>query len=352
MGDFDINQIQQSSTEGQKPKANTNSRKLLTRLAMLLLVLVVAGGVYFVYSLKYANDPDKLTIGYSTEETFALITLARQKGYFEENEVAIDYRKFKTDQDVLEALNEDKIDLAVVEDIEFVMTLPPQRSQKIIASISSADNYFYILDVKKGLLGTENLIGKSLGMTTGAGNEYWFESNFSAKKDVLLKEVKPNKLARDFADAKLDAVFAKQPLVYQTENFERSGIQALKVSAQGGMSSNTIMVVSEDFLSTNRETLKNFLEVLHRTESFYVEQQEDAEEILFSVWNVEKGYLDTVVKDYQYNLTLNAQLKEVLNSQFEWRKQKRRSGSQTDFVLESIFYYPLLREVKPEAVEF
>jgi len=352
MGDFDINQIQQSVAEGQKPKEKSDIKRLLTRLAILLLVLVIGGGIYVVYSLKYANDPDRLTIGYNTEETFVLITLARQKNLFEEKGVTIDYRKFKTDQDVLEALNEDKIDLAVVEDIEFVMTLPPQRSQKIIASISSADSYFYLLDIQKGLLALEDLTDRSLGTVEAAGNNYWLEDSFSARNEIEIRRFKPSKLAKEFAYAKVDSVLAKQPLVYETENFAKTQAQALRISAQGEKDSNTIMVVNEEFVSSDKEVLQNFLRVLYETESFYVNQFEDAKEILLAQWNVEQSYLNEILRDYKYELVLNVKLKNELSAQYDWKSRKSRNSSQSEFVLENVFYYPLLREVKPEGVEF
>lgn len=353
MSDFDAGKIQQeiSSKEGDQEDKSGQFSLFKKFLVAILLLLITTGG-YVIYQLKYANDPDKITIGYSTDETFALVTLAQQQGFFEEAGVAVEYRKFQADSDVLEALNENKIDMAVVEDIEFVMTLPPQTNQKVLASISSAQSYFYVLDVKKGLLGIEDLVGKNIGMVDGNGINYWFEKSIPSRRDVHVKKIKQNKLAREFADAKVDAVFAKQPLIYQTENFERTNIQALRIPAQGQARSNTLLVVNEEFLTANRSEIKDFLEVLYKTENLYIQQQEDFTEVLLSTWNMEKGYLDNILKDHQYSLELNVPLKEVLSSQYSWKSQKSRSRGSADFVLDSIFYYPLLREVKPEAVGF
>jgi len=353
MGDFDVNQIQQSITEEPKTKGSGGiTEGLLSKVAILVIVLIIAGGGYLIYFLKFANDPDKLTIGYSTEETFALVTLAKQKGFFEEDNVAIDYRKFKTDKDVLDALGENKIDLAVVEDIEYVVTFPPTRSQKILASISSAESYFYLLDIKKGLLALDNLAGKSLGLVESAGNNYWLENSLSIRSEVRIKKLKPNKLAKKFANADIDSVLAKQPLVYKTENLEHSAVQSMRISAQGGKKSNTILIVNEDFLLSNKEILGSFLKILYKAENLYIEKPEEVKEILLAQWGVEQSYLTEVLGDYEYKLVLDSRLKDEMSAQHNWKRQKGRNTSSSEFVLEDIFYYPLLRGVKPEAVSF
>lgn len=353
MGDFDVNQIQQSLTEEPKTKGGGGiTKELLSKIAILVLALIIAGGCYIVYSLKFANDPDRLTIGYSTEETFTLVTLAKQKGFFEEDNVAIDYRKFKTDKDVLDALDENKIDLAVVEDMEYVMTFPPTRSQKILASISSADSYFYLLDIKKSLLALDNLVGKSLGVVEGSGNNYWLENSLSIRSEVEIKKLKPGKLAKKFANADIDSVLAKQPLVYKTENFEHTAVQSIRISAQGGKNSNTVLIVNEDFLLNNKEILGGFLKVLYKAENFYIEKPEEVKEILLAQWGVEQSYLTEVLRDYEYKLILDSRLKDEISAQYGWKRQKSRSTSNSEFVLEDLFYYPFLRGVKPEAVSF
>ncbi len=353
MGDFDVTQIQQSITEEPKTKRSGGiTKELLSKIAILVLVLIVAGGGYLIYSLKFANDPDKLTIGYSTEETFALVTLAKQKGFFEEDSVVIDYRKFKTDQDVLDALDENKIDLAVVEDIEYVMTFPPTRSQKIVASISSADSYFYLLDIKKGLLALDNLVGKSLGIIESSGNNYWLENSLSIRSEVVIKKLKPGKLAKKFANADVDSVLAKQPLVYKTENFEHTAVQSIRISAQGGKKSNTVLIVNEDFLLSNKEILGSFLKALYKAENFYIEKPEEVKDILLAQWGVEKSYLTEVLRDYEYKLVLDSRLKDEISGQYSWKTQKSRNTNNSEFVLEDIFYYPLLRGIKPEAISF
>lgn len=351
MTEFDINK-EILNTKSAKRHRLRNFNILIKRitLVLLIIVIVVAGGI--IYAIKYMNDPNKLTIGYSNEDTFALISLSKQKGFFEKNNVVEEYRKYKTDEKVLEAFSKNKIDIAIVEDIEFVMTLPSENSERILASICSADSYFYILDGKKGLFDVGNLIGKSLGKPSGSGIDYWLNNMITSKKELSIKEIKAKNLAKDFANAKVDAILAKQPFVYQTEHFAKTEVQGIKISAQGEKRSNTIIVSKEDFIEKNKDTLRNFLKSLKEAEEYYTENPIEAKEVLISSLGLEKEYFTEISKDYEYKLLLNQKFKDDFRTKYEWKVQKKRSSSIKEFDLEKVYYYPLLREVKPEVVEF
>ncbi len=351
MGDFDINEIKKDVTP-RKKKKRRSTKKRLTNITLVCLGLIFLVSGLIVYEFKYANDPNELTIGYSTEETFTLVSISESRGAFSEKSIPTEYRKFKNDQEVLEALNKKRIDVAVVEDVEYAVTLPPLVGQKVLATISSSNSYFFVLDVKKGLLGKEDLINRELGVADTLGADYWLSKSLSNRREVKTKSLRPDKLPVEFANAKIDGVFAKQPYIYQVENFERTGVQSLLIDGQSGRRSHTMLIVNEEFLYQNEQDLKDFLEVLYDTEIYYQEFREDIEEQLIPLWGAERRYVRTIIENYDYELSLNPDVRSTFQTQYDWGRQRNRRSSQSDFMFESIFYYSLLRDTKPEGVEF
>lgn len=356
MGDFDLNAIQQESVSTQSPAKSKNIKSKIYITIFCILAVILLSGFYVIYTLKYRNREDDLTIGYSMKEHFMLVTLAQKLEYFDKKGLLIDVRKFKNEEEVLEALNEDKIDIAVVEDISMVANFSSSPDMRVISSVADSQTYYFAVDLKKGITDLQKLKGESIGVIESIKTDFWLETGWRGgginKRDVTIKNIKASKLAEELADAKVSAIISWQPYVYETQNFEGSESEVMLIPAQVGKRSHALALTSQRYIDQNNKKLTEFLSSLLAAEDYNKTNKDAVTEILISDWGVERNYVDELNKDYNYELSLKRELKDLLREQYEWYKKSSYRNGNGDVQVEQVIHYGLLREIKPEAVEY
>jgi ABC-type nitrate/sulfonate/bicarbonate transport system substrate-binding protein len=357
MGDFDLNQVTTKPAEnagGTKTGALKNTK--LSIIIFLGILLVLGLLTYVVFTLKYRNRSDFLTLGYSKNETFALVSIAEYNGYFDEQGVSVDKRSFNNDLDVLKAFSEDKIDLAVIEDVSTALNYRELEGVKLIASIAQANSYFYVLDLKQGLINIKDIQGTTIGVPDSENAVYWFERSASlnavAKDEVTLKVLSQKKLASELAAGKISGIITNQPYVYRAIQYEKSETQVQQFPAQDTLSVFTVILVKESYLNENLKEIKDFLTTLKKAETYIEEENEDTREFFAIEWSENSAYVDTVVKDTVYKLQMTGDLQESISAAYSWRTSKRGSSTTSAFNLDNLYYFNLVREISPESVEF
>ena len=277
MGDFDLNQVTTKPAETQTARNPSGFKNTKLSVLIFLGILIVLGILtYLVFSLKYRNRSEYLTIGYSQTETFSLVNLSKSQGYFDEQGVMVDTRSFKDDNDVLKAFVEDKIDMAVVEDVSAALNYRELEGVKLVASIAQADTYFFVLDLKQGLTQIKHIEGNTIGIPDNENAQYWFERSVSVsaikKEDVKLKVLNQKKLASELATGRVAGIITNQPYVYRAIVYERSEKQVQQFRAQDSLSVFTVLLVKEDYLMNNSKAVKDFLTTLKKAEA-YIEKE-------------------------------------------------------------------------------
>jgi ABC-type nitrate/sulfonate/bicarbonate transport system substrate-binding protein len=354
MGDFDISQIE-ISNELTSPKTRRNYSLILKNFLIVLTFFGILVSAIFIYSYKYRNRPDDITIGYSDKEGIALVSISDNLGYFTENGIKIDYRNYDDEIDLIQALSESKIDVAFVEDLSLTMVDLDGSDIKIISSVVEAEKYFFVVDTKKGIFDVASLNGHDLGVTDSYKTDYWLENGLSNsgvnKGDINLKTYKPGKLAEELANAKVAGVFAWQPYVYESETFEGSEVQQIVLPVQKEEGAYTYIVSSQNYIDSNYSDLKNFLISLISSEG-YIEQNSDVSiEYLTGEWATDKKYVSDIFGSYNYKVNITRESKESLEKRYVWASRKSSNNNQ-EFQIESLYYYNLLREIDPKRAEF
>lgn len=354
MGDFDISQINNAS-EQESPKNKRNFSSIVKKGLIIFSLIFVVISAIFIYSYKYRNRSDDITIGYSSEEDIALVSIAENLKYFADKEVEIDYRNYDDELELIQALSESKVDVVFVEDLSIVMANPAENKNKIITSVLNAEKYFFVVDVKKGVFDVSSLSGQELGVPDSYKTDYWLAKGLINagidKRDVIIETYKPEKLAEELANAEVTGIFAWQPYVYESETFEGSEVQQIVLPIQREEQSYTYLLTSESYLENNAEDLKKLVLSLISAEQYIVENNDISVEYLAGEWSSEKRYVTEILNSYNYEVNISRESKLSLSEKYEWSKTKSRSQDE-EFQIESIYYYNLLREIDPKRAEF
>jgi ABC-type nitrate/sulfonate/bicarbonate transport system substrate-binding protein len=354
MGDFDISQIEKEN-EQSSLKTSRHYSSILKKFLIFLTILGIFASAIFIYSYKYRNRPDDITIGYSDKEGIALVNISDHLGYFTDNDIKIEYRNYDDEIDLIQALSESKIDVAFVEDLSLTMVDLDDSAIKIISSVVEAEKYFFVVDTKKGIFDVASLSGHDLGVTDSYKTDYWLENGLSNsgvnKGDINLKTYKPGKLAEELANAEVAGVLVWQPYVYESETFEGSEVQQIVLPVQKEEGAYTYLVSSQNYIDSNYSDLKNFLISLISSE-VYIEQNRDVSiEYLTGEWATDKKYVSDIFGSYNYKVNITRESKESLDRRYVWSSRKSSNNNQ-EFQIESLYYYNLLREIDPKRAEF
>lgn len=354
MGDFDISQIN-PVVDKTTPKTGRDFKSIIKRLVIIFSIFLVVLSVILIYSFKYRNRPDDVTIGYSDKEGIVLASLAEHLGYFDEKDIKIDFRNYDDELELILALSESKIDVAFVEDLAITEAGPAGSDNKIIASVLNAEKYFFVVDTKKGIFNISSLSGQDIGVSESYKTDYWLEKGLSnsgvSKRDVVVKNYKPGKLAEELANANVTGVFTWQPYVYESETFEGAEVQQIVLPAQRDEGAYTYMITSQSYIDNHYDELKDILLSLITSEEYIENNRDITIEYLTGEWTTEKRYVSEVFSTYNFEVKISQESKATLSERYEWSKSKSRSDDE-DYFIESIYYYNLLREIDPKRAEF
>lgn len=354
MGDFDISQISPANEQSSLKTRRSLSSVIKRLLIFFSLFLIILSSI-LIYSYKYRNRPNDITLGYTDQEGIALVSLSKQLGYLDNNEIEVDFRTYDDELKLIEAISSSKIDVAFVEDLSITMASPDQHDNRIIASVLNAEKYFFVVDTKKGIFDVSSLAGEDLGVFDSYKTDYWLEKSLGNsgvnKKDIVLKNYKLSKLAEELADAKVSGVFTWQPYVYDSETFEGSDVQQMVLPIQNEEGAYTYLLTSQSYIESNYQDLKKLLLSLIEAEVYIQEHKEVAIEYLTGEWSSEKRYVSDIFDTYNYSVNISQESKTSLSEKYIWSTSKSRAESD-GYQIENIYYYNLLREIDPKRAEF
>lgn len=355
MGDFDLNEIQESiNPKKEKTLSKFHPVKVFKIAVVIFLVVVVVWATNYIYSLKYRNREDIVNIGYVEKESVVLFTIADELKYFEDSGIKVDLREFENNADLIKAWEKGRLDLLVIEDIGLVLNLGSLKSSRIISSVAKYDTYKYIVDLKKSIYKISDLDSRTIGVAQQESSSFWFESglqnNGVNRQTITIVDLKPKQLGEKLANGNVDAVFAKDLDAYETLKFSNTEIQAIGLSAHGEIKANALLVATEEYIRDNNSELHQVFTTLARAKEYYDGNKENIVNILIAKWSVEKGYVSETTNNYNYDLVLDSKIIELLDSEVNWARSRGKMSEPVE--IQPLINYSFLRKVKPENVTF
>lgn len=355
MGDFDLNEIQQSINPPKEKKSpNAFLKKIFKVIIIFLPILGIILATNYIFSLKYRNREEVVNIGYVEKEAVVLFTVADELKYFKEVGIEVQLNEFKDIGDLIKAWEKGRLDLLIIEDIGFVLNIESFDSSRVISSVAKYDSYEFIVDLKKSIYKINDLDSRTIGVTKDEGATFWFESGLQSsgvnRQSLTIVDLKSKELGGKLANGNVDAVFAKNLDAYNALKFSNTEIQAIGLSAQGEKKAYALLVLSDAYIQKNSSEINQVLTALVMAKDYYDTNKDSVSNILLAKWSVEKGYVTELTKDYDYDLVLDSKMVELLVTEVSWARSKGKIRVAVE--VQPLINYNLLRNVKPENVTF
>lgn len=269
------------------------SKKTISYIVIILIMLVIAIGVYIIQ--KQTNNIEELQTIKVNEVTrsvfYAPQYVAINNGYFKENGMEIELSTGQGADAVMTAVlaNQCDIGFAGPEASIYVYNEGKEDYTEVFAQMTKKDGSFLIARNKTNNFNWEDLKGKTVipGRKGGVPYmtlEYVLRKNgINPQKDVTLDDsIKFDLMAGAFASGNADYVTLFEPTASLTQKEEKGYIVA-SVGEEAGEIPYTAYFAKKSYIQNNEETIQKFTNSIYKGQQWVKEHS--AEEIAKTIEN-------------------------------------------------------------------
>jgi len=323
----------------------------ITSLMLILLVGVVISGC--VQEEQIPEEPLDVTIGLGAQPTAALLIIADEKGFFQEEGLNVIIKEYPSGKRaLLDGLFAGEVDIVNVAEVPVVFSSFERKDFSIIASISSADSIQKIVARRdSGIVGEQDLAGKRIA-TQRASAVHFFLHSFlifsdMSEEDINLSFMKAEELPNALFEGKIDAFSMREP--YVSEAVDLLGSNAVVLSKKRVYVTTDTLVALNSFIHQNKKTLRRLLKALIKAEEFATQNSVNANGIVTQRLDASKKAVSELWPDLKLKVNLNPVLVLTMEDEAKWAIDNSLLEGEVPNYLDYI-YFDALEEVKPEAV--
>jgi len=322
--------------------------KIPLAIILSVLALSVAADIYFIASApKPEYKFEEIIVGkLGTGGDSALITIARDQGYFIENDLRITGKEYESSVASMDALQSGQVNITIVSEYVFAEKAFDQDDLRIIASITTADIYVIAARKDKNISKPSDLKGKKIGMTFGSAAEYYLkgflEKNHLTFSEVNSVNLNPLRISESLNQGEIDAAVITEPLLSNSQDL-------IIWQAQPGQLYYLLLVTKEDTIKSHPQFMPPLLKSLIYAEKFVEENPAEAKEIIRTYYD-DNFFKEEIWQKYTFEVSLSKDLLKVMENEAKWIMQNNLTHKTKIPDFQNMVYKEGVKAVKPEAV--
>lgn len=311
----------------------------------LLIATMISAGLSACTAGGSDGPVERVSIGSTTFPASAIIFIAEEQGYFEDEGLDATVRTYDAGTLALDDAVAGDLDFAAVAETPVARAAVAGKQFRVLTSVAEVDRANYIIARKdRGIESAEDLEGKRLGFAPGTTGDYFQQMLLSTllvdASAVTRVELEPAQVVDALVDGEVDAVSTWPPFTSRLE--EALGDNAV-ILDEPGLYVMSWNVVRAEKGGPSREASVALLRALVRAEEFIADEPEAAREIAARRTGVPADELERLWPDLRFDVALGQALLLSLEDEARWMVED--GGSMPDF-LNFIDPEPL-REVRP-----
>jgi NitT/TauT family transport system substrate-binding protein len=304
-------------------------------------------------SLKKSGSTEKIVIADGSSINSALLYVALQKGYFQQEGLQVVCRLFPSGKDALDAVREGKGDLATVADVPVMFAVMGGARISILASISESFRENAIVARKdRGIRYPGDLRGKKIGVPAGTASDYFLDVFLLFNRLPLEKSKRiplpSDRITRALENGDLDAAAIWTPHILKMQD-------TLGANGYIDYGRNLYHMIwnlagPEDFVKGNPEAVKKILRALIRGAVFVKEKPAESQKIVAGYLGLTEAQVGRSWNGYDFQVALHPLLLLNLENQARWAIRTKSIGNRAVPNFLDYFYFEGLEAVDPKAV--
>ncbi len=327
----------------------TQAQRIFIGIVIIAVIGISVGGCQEKPE-KYTGPVEKITVAAAEYLTGALIYVAEDQGFFEENGLDVTIKGYGSGKACADALINGEADISTSADNVLVSNSFEHTELRVLGTVATAQVKELVARKDKGITTINDLIGKKLGVTKKSGAEFllgpFLIFNGLSYKDVEIVDLKPSEIVEAISNGDIDAAFTWDPYIYNIK--KELGENA--ISWFGGEDFYFVLITKEDWIENNTAATERFMKSLVEAEDYIKDNSEEAKEFVKDRFDYESDYMDYSWPKQEFAVVLPQAMLIAFEDQARWRiKNKLTEATEVPNYLDYI-YMDALEEVKPEAV--
>ncbi len=319
----------------------------------IMAVAVIIGGYLWLSqerAEKYAGPLEKITLAAYAGETTAIVYVALDQGYFEENGLDVTIKDYESGKAAAGAFMAGEADISTSAGFVLISYIYDHTDLRILGTVATFETKGLIARKDKGITRTTDLIGKRIGVTKKSGGEFslglFLTLQGLSEKDIELVDLKPSEIVEALVNEDIDAGFTWDPYVYNI----KQALDDNAISWPGHSDFYFVLLTKKDWIEKNPARAARFMESLLKAEDYLKDNSEKSKEFIEKRFDYRPDYIDYSWPKQEHTVVLPQAMLVSFEDQTRWMiKNKLTDVTEVPNYLDYI-YIDSLEKVKPEAV--
>ena len=326
------------------------------KIIYLSFSLIIIFCCFLVLHFMIIDKPEpelEITISDAKFQAFGLIYIALQNGYFNDQNLKVNFRTFNLGKDALSDTVAGNSDLATVFESPYINMVNNGEDISIISSLHKSKSNTAIIAYKEnGIKSVSDLKDKKIGVVKGTNSEFLLYTlllgNNLKPSDIKIVYTDKDSIEQLFIDKKVDAVSVFNPNLYSLE--QKFTAKEINIFYSPTYIENSVLAGKTEIIKSKRESITRFLKALAKAEDFYKKNPEKSiDAVSVSIPDVPKETIANLWNSYDLTLSLDNVLLEILKREAQTEKDLENSKTEIKNFRNYIFT-DYLKNVKPEDV--
>jgi len=299
---------------------------------------------------EYTGPVEEITVAAAAYLTGALIYVAEDQGFFEENGLEVTIKGYGSGKACADALITGEADISTSADNVLVSNSFEHTELRVLGTIATKQIKELVARKDKGISTINDLVGKKIGVKKKSGAEFqlgvFLVFNGLSQKDVELVDLRPSEMLDAISNKDVDAVFVWDPYLYNIKKKLGEDV----VTWHGGEDFYYVLLTKEDWIENNPAAAERFMKSVLGAEDYIKDNSEEAKEFIKNRFDYDSAYIDYSWPNQEFAVTLEQAMLILFEDQARWEiKQGLTDATEVPNYLDYI-YTDALEKVKPEAV--
>ncbi len=318
-------------------------------LSCVRLMAIMASGLLFSAT---AGALEKVRLAQNASPISGITMVANQQGFMKDHGIDLEVRSFTTGRQCLETVIGGGADIATTAEAPTTAAAMANQPIAFLARTQYSD-LKTLTSADAGIDTLADLRGKRIAFTAGTGAEVYtmklLEKAGLTKSDVQLINLRPQDMAAALASGSIDAFNIFEPHVANARRV--MGDDARLLNTSGIYAETFNIVLMQDYLESNRETVLNFMQALIEAEQWIKDNREQAISVIAEAAGMPEEDLAAIFDDYIYEVVIDDRTMDILNTHAQWRLESGNHPSGATMPDFSKVVYPgVLQEIAPARV--
>jgi NitT/TauT family transport system substrate-binding protein len=326
-------------------------RSLTLAVIAVLIIIIISGSLIYQ---NYSNQPalESVTIGHVPVESFALLYVAENQGYFSQHNLDVTVTDYPTGTDAVNALTAGAVDVAGSSEYVVAYNALSHQNISIVASLGEAQIVDLIASNNSGITQPADLVGKTVAVPKSTVGEFdlglFLKANNLSLSDITLVYCPPGQLAAAVSNGTVDAVVSWQLYSEQVKMALTGGYIVWPLQTTEPFFS--VLSCRNDWLIRHDQTVNKLLSALSDAQGYLQSHPAETMQIIKARFNYTNAYIGAVWSRNNCTLTLTQKLQSVMVDEAQWMINSHLTNQTSLPTISNYINASYLRAVKPVAV--